>query len=392
MSGKDVGRNFLLVYLNTGNGHRAQAGVLQEAFYDYAPECKVELLCGFDQKNRGGHILLEKGYGIACNYIHGAWPLVYELGEFHFFQTIVRHAIRLHTQSYLRKEIEKKRITDVVSFHFALTPVLHDAILEVRRRTGRDIRLTVITTDPFTGPSAWFYRKNQDYLVASPQFRDFAIKSGVPASRVHIVPFLLNKKFARPAGKDEIRFLRGKYGYPQDKRVVLLAGGGEGLPGALKLVNQCVLHKAPFSVAVVCGRNKGLYRSLELVRKVAPWLDLHIYGFVDYMDSLVKLSDLIVSKAGTSTLMEIAAQQKPVIISNYIYGQEKGNLEFVKKNGIGFFIRHSADIYAKINSIFASEESYEKAAAACKGLVIDTDVEKIVRYLLGNRQGEQKKK
>jgi processive 1,2-diacylglycerol beta-glucosyltransferase/1,2-diacylglycerol 3-beta-galactosyltransferase len=392
MSGEDVGRRFLLVYLNTGNGHRAQAKVLQEAFYEYAPECKVELLCGFDRKNRGGHVLLEQGYAVACNYLHGVWPLVYDLGEFKFFQTIVRHTIRLHTQSYLRKEIEGRQITDVVSFHFALTPVIHDAILTVQKRTGRKIRLTVITTDPFTGPSAWFYRKNQDYLVASPQFRDFAIRCGVPASRVRIVPFLLNKKFTSPVTKDEIRFLRGKYGYPQDKRVVLLAGGGEGLPGALKIVNQCVLHKAPFSVAVVCGRNKGLYRSLELVRKVAPWLDLHIYGFVDYMDSLVKLSDLIVSKAGTSTIMEIASQQKPVIISNYIYGQEKGNLEFVKRNGIGCFIRHSADIYARINGIFESGESYEKAAAACKGLVIDTDVKKTVRYLLGNRQGDQTKK
>lgn len=382
MSGEDVGRRFLLVYLNTGNGHRAQAEVLQEAFFDYAPGTKVELLCGFDKKNRAGHILLEKGYAVACNYLHGVWPLVYDLGEFRFFQTIVRHMIRLHTQSYLRKELERRQITDVVSFHFALTPVLHDAILTVQRKTGRDIRLTVITTDPFTGPSAWFYRKNQDYLVASPQFRDFAIKSGVSASRVHIVPFLLHKKFVRPVSKDEIRFLRDKFGYPQDKRVVLLAGGGEGLPGALKIINQCIIHKAAFCVAVVCGRNKGLYRSLELIKKVAGWQDLHIYGFVDYMDSLVKLSDLIVSKAGTSTIMEIASQQKPVIISNYIYGQEKGNLEFVKRNGIGCFIRHSADIYAKINSIFESEESYEKAAASCKGLVIDTDVEKTVKYLL----------
>ena len=110
---------------------------------------------------------------------------------------------------------------------------------------------------------------------------------------------------------------------------------------------------------------------------------LHIYGFVDYMDSLIKLSDLIVSKAGTSSVMEIASQHKPVIISNYIYGQEKGNLEFIKQNGIGSFIRHSADIYAKILRIFESDESYEKAAAACRGLVIDTDVAKIVQYLLG---------
>ncbi len=385
MSESGGGRHFLFVYLNTGNGHRAQAEVLQEAFFDYAPGMKVELLCGFDKKNRAGHILLEDGYATACNYLHGVWPLIYDLGEFKFFQTIVRQTVRLHTESYLKKVLEEKQVTDIVSFHFVMTPVLTDAIRYIRKKTGRRIRMTVITTDPFTGPSAWFYMKNQTYLVASPQFRELALKNGIAPDKVRIVPFLLNKKFSRPVTRDEIDFLRRKYGYSKDKRVVLLAGGGEGLPGALKFVNQCVVHKAPFSVAVVCGRNKGLYRSLELVSKVAPWLDLHIYGFVDYMDSLVKLSDLVVSKAGTSTIMEIASQQKPIIISNYIYGQEKGNLEFVKANGIGSFIRHSSDIYAKINGIFSSEDSYGKALAACRGLVIDTDVKKIVRYLVENR-------
>ncbi len=375
-------RRFLLVYLNTGNGHRAQAKVLQEAFFDYAPDVKVELQRGFDQKNRSGRLFVEKGYGVACNYIHGAWPLIYTLGEFKFFQKLTLFFVRFHTVSYLQKIIEERQITDIVSFHFVMTPVLHDAIRNIQKKSGRKLRMTVITTDPFTGTSAWFFLKRQDYLVSSTKFRDFAQRCGVSPERIRIVPFLINKKFSRPVTKDEIYFLRRKFGYSQDKRIVLLAGGGEGLPGALKFVNQCVLHKAQFSVAVVCGRNKGLYHSLELIKKVAPWLDLHIYGFVDCMDSLVKLSDLIVSKAGTSSIMEIASQQKPIIISNYIYGQEKGNLEFVTKNKIGYFIRHSADIYAKILDIFKSEESYERATAECKGLVIDTDVAKIVKYLL----------
>ncbi len=382
MANNEDGRHFLLVYLNTGNGHRAQARVLQEAFFDYAPGAKVELLCGFDRKNWGGHLLVEKSYGIACNYIHGAWPFIYNLGEFTFFQKIVRYSSRLHTLPYLQKVLTEKDITDVVSFHFVMTPVLRDAIRKVQRKTGRNIRLSVITTDPFTGPSAWFYLKDQDYLVASEQFRSFALKCGVAPERVRVVPFLFDKKFARPVTGDEISFLRRKYGYPQDKRVVLLAGGGEGLPGALKIVNQCVLHRAPFSVAVVCGRNKGLYRSLELVKKVAPWLDLHIYGFVNCMDSLIKLSDLVVTKAGASSIMETASQKKPVIISNYIYGQEKGNLEFMKKNGLGTFIRHSADIYARILRTFASDEAYERATAEYQKLVIDTDVAKVVHCLL----------
>ena len=55
--------------------------------------------------------------------------------------------------------------------------------------------------------------------------------------------------------EEQIKELKIKYGYNPNKKIVLLVGGGEGLPGATEIINQCILHRANFSVAVICGRD-----------------------------------------------------------------------------------------------------------------------------------------
>lgn len=372
-------RKFMFLYLNTGNGHIAQARVLKKAMEEVAPDVPVELVNGFDKKNVIGHLFFEKGYGAACNYVPGSFPLLYDIGQHRTVLTFFVAFVGMHTANYIQKVIETQHITDVVSFHFALTPSAVEAISKVERK----VNLSVVVTDPFTGPNAWFYKRQADYLVASQEMKDVAIhENKVNPTHVHVVPVLVDKKFRKQVTEEEKRALRRQYGFDENKKVVLLAGGGEGLPGAMKIINQCVIHKAKFTVAVVCGRNTPMQQSLDIFAKTYPQLDLHVFGFVNYMDSLIKLSDLVVSKAGTSTVMEIAASHKPLIISNYIHNQELGNMRFIVQNHVGYYIRHSADIYKKIEEIFASDESYTKAIHSFGDLKLDTDAEKIARYIL----------
>lgn len=372
-------RRFMFLYLNTGNGHIAQARVLKKAMEEIAPDVPVELVNGFDNKNHLGHFFFEKCYAFACNYLHGAFPLIYDLAQHRILLDFFNVFLQTGTTNAIKRAIKVYHITDIVSFHFALTPPARRAIREL----NMDINMTVLCTDPFTGPNAWFYNRREDYLVGSEEMRQTAINENkVAPSHVKVVPFLVDQKFRVPVTVDEKKALRRQYGFDENKRIVLLAGGGEGLPGTLKIINQCILHKANFTIVVVCGRNKPMQQSLELLQKTELFIDLHVFGFVTFMDSLIKMSDLVVSKAGTSTVLEIISSHKPVIISNYIHNQELGNMRFAVYNNVGYFIRHSADIYRKIETIFSSDENYKKASDQFRGLDMDTDATKIARYVL----------
>ncbi len=55
-------------------------------------------------------------------------------------------------------------------------------------------------------------------------------------------------------------------------------------------------------------------------------------------------SDIIVTKAGPSTISEAMICGLPIILSGFIPGQEEGNVEYVLKSGAGLLARNSKEI------------------------------------------------
>lgn len=75
-----------------------------------------------------------------------------------------------------KTDYKKAQATDVVSFHFALTPACVTAL----RRLGNTIPLTVIVTDPFTVPNAWFYEKTYNTSYFRMRQKQAVEQCGVP--------------------------------------------------------------------------------------------------------------------------------------------------------------------------------------------------------------------
>lgn len=372
------GRKFLFFYLNTGAGHIAAARVLCEALKEYSPETEIKMINGFPER-RLGHFIFEKGYNYACNYVHGAFPLIYDLGQRRFMQRILRATIAPETRRYLRKVILKERPTDIVSFHFGVSPF----IKEVTKNLPFKINTTVIVTDPFTVPHPWFFYPDMRFMVYSQEAKEAAIKAcGVPAENITVIPFLINKKYRQPVSEKEAAALRKKHGFAPDKKIVLLVGGGEGLPGATEIINECILHRAKFSVAVICGRDSVKRRNFNLLRMAYPKLDLHVFGFINYLDELIKICDCAVIKAGPATLFEVLSCRKPMIICKYIHNQELGNMRYAVQKRVGYFIRSPRKIYRKITELLSDTDFDEKMAHRFDEVQIDTDASKVAALLL----------
>lgn len=371
-------RKFLFFYLDTGAGHKSSARVLDQAFLDKYPDCEVKLVNGF--KPHGlGHFLYEKGYNASLNIFKGLFPLTYDIGFFRPFLTSTILLLRRETVSYLKDLIIHEKPTDIVSFHFALSPHLKKVVKDLPFQ----VNLSVMVTDPFTAHPFWFYERTLKYNVFSEEVKKYAItECGVFEKNINVVPFLLNKKFKVAPTSQEISSLREKYGYDINKKIVLLVGGGEGLPGAEGIIEECIKKGANFTVIVVCGRDKLLYQKLNYIKNEHPDLDLSVYGFVTFLDELVKLSDCAVVKAGPATLMEVLSCRKPTIICSYIHNQELGNLRYAVDNKVGYFIQKPHNIYNKINELLNDKDFEIKMKANFDKLRLDTDTSKIPDLLL----------
>ncbi len=369
-------KKFLFLYLDTGAGHKSAAKVLAGAMKAIDPTVEIRLFRGFPRHGLG-HAMFEKGYNYSCNYIHGLFPLTYDLGQSTFLQMMLKKVLLPETRYYLKKLILREKPTDIVSFHFGLSP----ATKEVLKTIPWKINFTVLVTDPFTAHNAWFYEKDLNYMVYSEDVKRIGIKNGVPAEKIQVIPFLMNPKFRNNVSAEEVRNLKIKHGFDPDKKMVLLVGGGEGLPGAREIVNQCLIHRANFSTAIICGRDKVIKQNFNLLRLANPRLDLHVFGFVDYLDELVKICDCAVIKAGPATLLEVLSARKPVIICRYIHNQELGNVHFAIDHKVGYFIQKSGAIYKKINELLNDGSFDEKMKKNFDSVVIDTDASKVARLL-----------
>ncbi len=371
-------RKFLFLYLTTGAGHISTARVLKESILAKNPDAEVVMVHGFDKYNFWGKAFFESGYFLATNIFHGAFSLIYDISFFRPVLDVIANTVRPHTMKYLEQVIMDEDPTDIVSFHFGLSPACKSAI----RHSGKKINYTVMVTDPFTLPPAWFYERDLDYFVYSQEAKDFGVSLKVPEKNITVVPFVMNSKYRIPFTKDDVRQLREKHGFEQDKKVVLMVGGGDGIPGAIEIINKCIARKAGFAVAVVCGKDKAKQTYLESLAKLYPKLDLHVFGFVNYLDELIKLSDCVVMKAGPATLIEVLSCRKPVIICRYIHNQELGNMRFAVNNHVGWFIQKPGAIYDKIEQLLSDEKFDEKMADNFSRLKIDTDSSKIADLLL----------
>ncbi len=371
-------RNILCLYLNTGGGHRAPAKVFEQIMSTYYPDANVILEDGFSSNNRIEKFLVEKLYLVACNFISGSWTLFYEITNFHFVQQLMNIVFKPHTAWYMRRLIRKHKATDIISFHFMLTPSIVSAI----RQVNKDIRLTVVVTDPFSCSTAWFYEKNVTFIVASEEIKKIAIeKCGIKNDQINVFPFLINSDFYAIPSDTYITKLKKQYDIPVENKVLLVTGGGGGLPKVSLIVQQLIKQKPNFTIIVVCGRDKPSKKLLDVLVQIHPSIDLRVFGFITNMIDMVQLCDLAIIKPGASTIFEVLGSQKPVIISTYLHGQELGNVQFAVRNKVGWFIRKPKDVAKQATSLLNNEEKRLKIVKNLKTLPIQKETKKIADYI-----------
>lgn len=348
----------MLVYVKAGGGHVSIANAIKDALNEWFPgdfECVLVDAFAEDSFLRA---IFEEGYRITSNYLLPVYAFVYYFSRLGPINEFEFRTIEKRIYKYLLRQIEEHKPNIVI--------IVHPMVIRAVRRAVKESSikpLELLTILDLISPPQWFYDKTLPATVSTEYLYNYAItKYKYPKENLRIVPAVLRKQFFHKLSKEEVRELKGKFGFDPDKRLVLIAAGGDGLPGGENVVKELLKQKIDTNIAVVCGRNE-LQKSLvmkmiELYRADPKFIK--VYGFVDFMYELMNMADVIISKAGFSMTFEILTLEKPLIISNYIWGQERGNVKFVVDNKVGFFIKNPRKIVQKINEIFSNPSVYEE--------------------------------
>lgn len=374
---------YLLLYLKTGGGHLAPArSVARILIGKYGGRIEPILIDGLAEAPSYARFIVEDGYRILQSRAKWYYEMIYAankiIGLARYNSLLVSDRIK----PYLQERILNEKPAKIVIFHFFLIKPVY----EILKENNLDIPVITVVTDPFTAHPVWFLRKDQNMIVFSSQLKKYAIRKKIPPSQIHIFPFILDEKYSTPLDQNKIPALREKLGFDPHKKIVLIMGGGDGIPKGEAILRSLMKEVNNAEVAIVCGRNKRLFNSASELKEKSGYRNLKVYGYVDFVNDLLNISDLVITKCGASTFMEILLTKKIPIVNDYIWEQEKGNVEFIEKNRLGIYEKNVKKLPGVVNRLLSDTKLYNNYINNINNMHLKNGTPEVADFIAGFRE------
>ncbi len=321
---------FLLLHSRTGGGHlrtaRTVADALRERYGERAQVTLVDILADYapwpisrapslyPKTLWGGGRMYGMGFTLlngrrrVQTICHLLWPLVYP------------RALRLF----------RDHPADlIVSFHPVPVYVLSRAL----EWAGLSTPFVAVGTDLVVMHAAWAAPNVQRYLVATELAREQLIRHGVEPERIEVTGLPISPVFRRVAVEDRAE-VRRRLGLDPQRQTVLLMGGGVGFEPLEKVAQALAAALPSTQLVVIAGQNEWLRQRLLSIPWPAP---VRVEGFVENIHEWMRAADVLVTKAGPTTIAEALTVGVPMVLWGAIPAQETPNVHLVVRAGAGIW-------------------------------------------------------
>ncbi len=346
--------HILFLFSDTGGGHRSATEAIIEALrLEYDEQVTTQMVDIFlDVAPR------------PLNYLPRWYPYMVRMPELWGFSYRISNESRRArlivegAYPYVRRSLHKVIKQNPADMIVSLHPLANDPFLHALGK-NRPPFITVVT-DLVTTHALWYQKGLDLCLVPTEAAYQRALLSGLRTNQVKVVGLPVADRFCQPVGDKNA--LRQQLGWPQDRLVVLLVGGGEGMGPIEKTAAAIAEANLPITLVIVAGRNADLKQRLE----ARQWsMKTLIYGFVHEMPEFMQASNILVTKAGPSTITEALNAELPMILYSRLPGQEDGNVDYVISEGVGVWAPKTSYIVSALQAWITHPKQLELAAEAC---------------------------
>jgi len=370
-------RKYLLFYLKTGGGHFAPASSLAGYLKrHHSEEVNPVLIDGFEKTNRLVKNLIEEGYRNLQSKAKWAYEALYAFNKIALFARISCFIVSRSSVKFIRQRILEEKPEKIVILHFFLIEPVYEAVKKLKLK----IPVYTVVTDPYTAHPMWFLRKNQRFIIFSERLKDSLVHKISP-EHIHVFPFILEEKFSQPVPASVIPRLKREMGFEAEKKIIMILGGGDGIPHGRTILEDLLKLKPDAEIAVVCGKNKSFYNAAKKLKERNPDVSMKVYEFVSFVYELLNISDVVITKCGASTIMEILILCKVPVVNDFIWEQEKGNIEFVQENGLGVYEKDISKLPAEVNRLIEDDIYYGSFRKNIENLKIKNGLADVAEFL-----------
>jgi len=328
-------KRILILTADAGYGHRSAALAVAAALQEMHPEdCAVEIVNPLEDK-RVPAPLRRSGpsYDWIVRKIPHLYKLNYEVSDSGATTRVIHNALAAVLFQVVGDLVRRVNPDAIVTTY----PIYQAPLAVVFTLNRRAVPLLNVVTDYAPVHRIYFHKAADWCCVSMLMARDDAVASGLTPEKVVVtgIPVHpnLGNEYREPAA------IRAELGWAPELQTVLIVGGKrvKNLAGILRALNHSGL---PLQLTVVAGGDDAQYREFQEIEWHLP---ARVLNFVENMPVLMHASDFIVCKAGGLIVTESLACGLPILLTDYIEGQESGNVRYVVEGGAGELVRNPLD-------------------------------------------------
>ena len=356
-TGEHTEHKLLIASASAGAGHARAASALKQAFdlSDHIGTAEtvdvLQYMTPFFRK------LYLRSYFSVISALPWYWRVLYNRWDRKAIGGFERRTMCFldrHNAGKFMKLVYERQPSHVVCTHF-----LAAEILAWMRRTGRlHVPLGVVVTD-YDAHRIWMNEGTDHYFVASDYLRGLLISKCAPPEKVTTCGIPIDPAFSNEVSRIAART---ELGIDLDRPTVLTSGGGDGMGGMKKTV-RALDECGGLQILAVTGHNEKLKRWLDAA-PMSGSTKLITYGFVDYIQTLMAASDLIVTKPGGMSSTECLAVGLPMVLTVPIPGQEEKNSAFLVGRGAALPAANARVLRQTVGELFANPARLDRMREA----------------------------
>lgn len=365
----------LVLTSSTGGGHDARAEAFAEwCFQLYRHDVDVQI----EQMLEKSSAVNRSGVDF-YNWIQRRLPVLHT--AFYAFVELLavinRRSVTLG-RSYYLKVIREYRPHLVFSVHDCLNRGYFQL---ARKELGADRVKCATYCGEFSG--GWGYSINwieptvDLYFSRTPTARDYALKKGIPPERARVRGHLMKpRSHLEVLGPSERAAYRTKkLGLRPDLFTVFLATGGNGANNHLALLPVLARYADRCQAVVICGRSKETYNEIIHWRANHPEFNCHVEGYSDTVHLLMQVSDVVVTRGGTTTCAKALHFGCPIIFNAFggIMPQESLTWKFFANGAGSAKIEQAGQLEALLARWLSPVDGFETYRSAFLQLRYDED-------------------
>lgn len=239
----------------------------------------------------------------------------------------------------------------------------------------------------------WGYSRNwieptvDRYFSRTPTARDYAVNRGIPAARARVRGYLMHPRAHLEVLAEAERgaFREQRLGLRPDLFTVFLATGANGAHNHFDLLPVLARHGERCQAIVICGQNKEAYNELIHWRANHPEFNCYIEGYSEIVHLLLQVSDVIVTRGGTTTCAKALHFRCPIIFNAFggIMPQEELTWKFFRNGAGSEKIGAAAEFAAIMDRWLESPAAYARCRADFLALRYEEDPTLLIEELVG---------